>query len=1123
MMSLLLILCVGTLDQVRQVDYLRFERMADSLGLAQHSVRSLLQDQDGYFWLGTYEGLHRLDGYQVTLFAPDTAPNTIGDDRVPSLFQDPSGQIWAGTATNGLWFYRGHGQGFEKVPGIEGCVRHLQSTAGGELLVGGCDGLFLVSQFRIRHRLFPKQTVTALTSLRENLHWVGVGQELYELDSRTMNVSLQGAFPQILALESVSREELWLGTEAGLIRRNLETGEEKRLAFTVNEKPVAVVDLFTDSRDNLWLSTKGAGLLVKRANQERFDQFRNNPRNVFGLGDDFIDFVKEDAFGSLWVASSSSGVFQRIAPDGLDLYFFRDIETPKNGVHCFEEIGDRIWVGTQKGLWILEADVYQAKDLGIGTQPIRDIEKVGNTIWMATRNGVYLFDQGGVLQRHFTQADRAGSLSHNLVRTLLQDTGGTLWLGTRNGLNRYQPENGRFEVFGEKEGLSNSSVFALYQYEDHLWIGTYRGLFRMHLPSRTIEQVRVGGQFIESGVTVMKIATDGSLWIGTHGKGLYRKGQAGEVDSWQKENGLGSNVVYGIQFDPDGTAWISTNQGIVAISPQGSMINYQASNGLQSNEFNAGAHFQDSTGTLYFGGLQGLNRFHPDHLQSFTKPPKVRITQVALLRPDGTFQAVQDEVISLKQTAFKGIRISFSSFQFRHPNQAQFAYRLKETDPWTQVGNSQNVLLTALDPGEYLIQAKGSDQMGQWSESPDRVTLSLRPPFYKTLAFQITTFLLLVLFANLSYILIRRLVRLIAHWKRTSFVGPYKILEKVGMGGMSEVYRAKNVHNQEIVALKVLHTDMSELARQRFFRESLICETLNHPNVVKVLAKGEHNGQCYLALEFIPGKTLATYFEAHQPSLQFAVTLFRCLVEILREMHQQGVVHRDLKPENIMLDTWVKSEVVEAASLKTHIRILDFGISKLVEDTFTQTSYFMGTLMYLPPEILLNSNQVTHGDYDFYSLAMTLHELITSQRPFSGEHAFDVIGQVLNKNLENLHHFNPDIPHGFASLIEDMTAKDPGARLADATTILTRLQRLPEDFFGQITPLKPQKGIPGTLSDQKQLFAEMETLSGMSEAQQQAYLEGVSRENPTLAQELRELLAIPSDALDDVLSHPHKQ
>ena len=268
-------------------------------------------------------------------------------------------------------------------------------------------------------------------------------------------------------------------------------------------------------------------------------------------------------------------------------------------------------------------------------------------------------------------------------------------------------------------------------------------------------------------------------------------------------------------------------------------------------------------------------------------------------------------------------------------------------------------------------------------------------------------------------------------------LGDFRVLRRLGAGGMAEVFLAEQVSLKRPVALKILKPELlvesDDTHLKRFAQEATAAANLNHPHIVQVHAIGEHEGLHYIAQEYVPGLTLRQWLRKSGPPEPLrAIRLLRQVARALQAADDAGIVHRDIKPENILL------------SKKLDAKVADFGLAQLSQTDervqLTQVGITMGTPLYMSPEQVAGK-PLDHRS-DIYSLGVTAYQLLTGSPPFQGETALSVAVQHLNVAPEPLRRMRPDLPVALCELIERMMEKRPEARYQHASEIVEDLGRL---------------------------------------------------------------------------------
>jgi non-specific serine/threonine protein kinase len=262
-----------------------------------------------------------------------------------------------------------------------------------------------------------------------------------------------------------------------------------------------------------------------------------------------------------------------------------------------------------------------------------------------------------------------------------------------------------------------------------------------------------------------------------------------------------------------------------------------------------------------------------------------------------------------------------------------------------------------------------------------------------------------------------------------STVSHYRILDKLGEGGMGIVYKAQDTRLERLVALKFLPSDLAQTgtARQRFIKEARAASSLNHPNVAVVYDVGETDTQSFIAMELVEGESLKARLRGDRLSLEEVQELALQIAEGLHAAHAKGIVHRDIKPDNLLL------------TREGNVKIMDFGIAKVADESnLTQTGTTLGTLAYMSPEQLLADN-VDHRS-DLWSLGVVLYEMLAREVPFRRDREAAILYEILNREPTPVEVHRPDTPAHLRTLILQLLQKDPAQRPESAANVATLLR-----------------------------------------------------------------------------------
>src|SRR5215216_3284753 len=265
----------------------------------------------------------------------------------------------------------------------------------------------------------------------------------------------------------------------------------------------------------------------------------------------------------------------------------------------------------------------------------------------------------------------------------------------------------------------------------------------------------------------------------------------------------------------------------------------------------------------------------------------------------------------------------------------------------------------------------------------------------------------------------------------TLFDGRYRIVRKLGTGGMANVYLAEDQELGRRVAIKILderHASDEQFV-ERFRREAKNAASLSHPNIVSIYDRGEAEGTYYIAMEYLDGRSLKELVVARGPlPIGDAIAFMREVLSALRFAHRKGVVHRDIKPHNVMADA------------DGRLKVTDFGIARAGASQMTEAGSIIGTAQYLSPEQARGSPVDQRSD--LYSVGIVLYELLTGKVPFTGDAPVEIAMKHLSDVPEPPSSRREDVPHELDLVVMRALAKDPDERYQSAEEMDADLQRV---------------------------------------------------------------------------------
>jgi serine/threonine protein kinase len=285
-------------------------------------------------------------------------------------------------------------------------------------------------------------------------------------------------------------------------------------------------------------------------------------------------------------------------------------------------------------------------------------------------------------------------------------------------------------------------------------------------------------------------------------------------------------------------------------------------------------------------------------------------------------------------------------------------------------------------------------------------------------------------------------------------ISHYKIIEELGRGGMGVVYRAEDTKLHREVALKFLPREFTRdtAAKERFSHEAQAAAVLNHPNICTVYEIDDHEGQSFISMEYIDGRSLKSLIDEGPMGLSAALDVAMQIAAGLGEAHEKDVVHRDIKPANVIVTG------------KGQAKIMDFGLAKLRSQTvLTREGTTLGTVAYMSPEQAMGKT-VDHRT-DIWSFGVVLYEMISGQRPFKGDYDQAVLYSVMHKEPEPLTALRTGVPPELERIVNKCMEKDPGERYQTTADVVADLRHLGRIMREDMTksrsvmepPLPPQQ------------------------------------------------------------------
>lgn len=771
----------------------RFRQVGSEQGLSHDTVFSIVQDREGYIWLGTEQGLNRFDGYGARVFSFDVnAPGSLAEDDVSALLLDRNGRLWIATWGGGLDRFDFATETFIHLRAEPGRVDALHDNRVQTLLEDRAGNLWAGTFSGGLSRIEPDSgTITTFRhnpadpeslpddrvwSLAEEVGggiWVGTERGLARLDpasGRFSALRTRSALPHMLSHDIVRAVrmdrsgKLWVGTERGLLtldpttREVTSLAEGSELGRLLAQAPINTI--YQASSGDVWVGTNRRGLFRLSAADGELTRFVNDPVRPWSLANDDVRALWEDRSGVLWIGTRGGGAslldlkppkFQHVPYDPLDPGSISDTRV---GTILRDHTGV-LWVGTLGGLDRFNParggfEHFRASPGDPGSLPsngIRSlIEDRDGNLWVGSwRGGVSHFDRA--TRRFVTVGQIPGqvrSVVDDRINSLYEDPAGRLWVATQGGLSVLSPDRTsatHYRHDADDPGtLSDSFVWVVTSDPSgSIWAGTDTGgLNRLDPENGRWEAWRASpppAGLPSNRVRAIHVAADGVLWVGTAG-GLASFDPARRAfKHWSEGDGLPTSAVVDIIPDDAGNLWLSTNRGLCRLNPSSGEVRvFTASDGLHGNVFAGGSAFRDLWGWIYLGGPNGFNFFHPSSVRSNPHAPPVVLRSFSRQGRIVTFDRPLTHLDRIRLRHHESsFSIEFAALDFTDPGRNRYAYLLEGYDrDWTEAGTRAFASYTRVAPGRYVFRVRGANNDGVWNPQATSLAIEVLPPLWAT-------------------------------------------------------------------------------------------------------------------------------------------------------------------------------------------------------------------------------------------------------------------------------------------------------------------------------------------------------------------------------------------------------
>jgi len=766
---------------------LRIQHINVEDGLSQSSVNYIFQDTHGFMWFATGDGLNRYDGREFTVYKShfnDTFSSHLKYRTINSvIFEDKNNRLWLSTDEGICYFDWWHGKYTAVIDKFGVGNAAVMLARDGDLIWSAVpqSGLYAVNVNNSQYRHYPFsdkwQMNTKIISIINNGIlttdglWIAdkAGLLLFNKNMHTEQRIITN--DKFTSVNSLHNGQLLLTAIDGIYLYDIREKSTKFIPVKYeNDKPTLWKSCAEDTiTHTVYLGASNKGIICKfnlATQKYNFIVFQNSEINCLHI----------DNSQNLWIGTEGNGAYKLDIKQPKFFCYAPQISSQQNDANTlmvksiYRDDSGKIWFGTYGNGLIKYDPITQAEenvalpfpvDNKLISSIIKDsagklVVSAGSTIlWLDNMNGK-------ILAQTRLPVVKANSPEEPVIYSLLEWKKDHYLAGTNLGMFSIKNENGKITVY-TPDMLMNKVytprfIYNLYEGKDGvIYIGQRSGFIKIQMLGDTVLSLQEHDfEYISVRHFYKSIFTP-ILWIATE-KGLVAYNETTKrYKVFDETNGLTNSFVYAILAQNDSNLWISTNHGLSNLKVHyennsgitAQCFNYTSKDGLQSNEFNTGAYYKCSDGTLMFGGIAGINWFDPQDIQA--NPYKAKPTITGIYINDTLYAA--DTAIFIRTLALpysrNTISLSIRALEFTQPEQNQFAYKLEGLDKdWVYTTNDK-VRYSNLAPGTYQFLLRVSNNDHVWTDDPLKIRIIIQPPFWKTWWFRslIAAFIIMIIYS----------------------------------------------------------------------------------------------------------------------------------------------------------------------------------------------------------------------------------------------------------------------------------------------------------------------------------------------------------------------------------------
>lgn len=737
-------------------------------GLANNAVFCSAQDEDGFLWFGTRDGLSRFDGYRFKNFIHEPGNSkSVGSNLILCLQPRNTNELWVGT-DQGIYIYDTKLEKFSSFDKIsrEETLQISEDKKGNMWFISN-NRLYkyIPSLNQVDHQYAKRyqQNTYAFCIDQNDEIWIGLDQEICHVKSGkkyAFDVENKDA-GRIEVLHVDASNNIWIGTSrSGVHKFVRHTTKTEHVVRSKGDGPLYIRDIKQINETQMWMATEN-GLIVYNMVLGSITYVNHEKDNPWSLSDNAGYTILKDNQGGVWVGTYFGGVnyyhtkhnrfekiFPRNSPHSIDGHAVREI---------VEDSQNNLWIGTEdQGLSYWDQKTNQFLNFGLAHglshTNIHGLLITGDSLLIGTFfQGLDILDiRSKKVIKHYDVHNTNGALGNNFVYHIYRTSDAKILLATSPGIYQFIPGEDLFIPYE----VVPSHIFYTSMYEDrqrNLWLTSWRdGLYKisknknkpevfLHDPENdsTISSNRVNRVFQDS---------KGQIWVATEGGLCLYDEKQNSFKRFTIKEGLPSNLILSVLEDDNANIWISTTKGLVKMDISSHCIEtYSLEHGLLDLQFNYNSCFKDSKGIFYFGAFKGLIRFDPTSLSNKDKtntfPPiyitGIQVNQIELTARDTNKRLSKSILYTDKiQLSYEesSISLDFVALNFASAKSTSYLYRLVGLDTaWTFSRDNTKAIFPKLRPGKYKFEVMAADANKTPISNVKSLEIEILPPYWASI------------------------------------------------------------------------------------------------------------------------------------------------------------------------------------------------------------------------------------------------------------------------------------------------------------------------------------------------------------------------------------------------------